>query len=477
MRLVLPVIAALLLAAPAVAGGPAMRVGATEDAVKETSLVEATAQMNLLKLAGMESVRVTVVWAPGATAPGADELVRLDNVVGAARLAGITAYVGVSNFGSRTTPLTEEARGDFAKFAAVIAARYPSLRGMVIGNEPNLNRFWLPQFNPDGSNAAAPAFLELLATTYDAIKAANPRMRVIGVGLSPRGGDNPDGARHTHSPTKFIRDLGAAYRASGRTTPVMDAFAFHPYGDNSSQPPTFQHPNTTTIALADYGKLVKLLGEAFDGTAQKGSTLPILYGEYGIESQVPAAKAGLYSGTEPTTTRPTDEATQGAYYKTAIALAFCQPNVEGILLFHAIDEKALPAWQSGVFYPDGTPKSSIAAVRDAAAQSRRGVIAKCEGLKLTPKLRLLRWPAASLLRKRQASVSFTCDIDCSYEARLERRGRLVTRKTGTAIGGVLKPVPLRKNLATGDYSLRLTLTAPVNPGPALVRSSPPLRIL
>src|SRR5215208_3840235 len=262
----------------------------------------------------------------------------------------------------------------------------------------------------------------------------------------------------------------------GRTLPVMDALAFHPYGDNSSQPPTFAHPRTSSIGIADYEKLVGLLAEAFDGTAQKGSALPILYDEYGVETQIPSPKSPLYSGSEPTTTLPTDEATQGTFYGTAIAISFCQPRIEGILLFHTVDEETLATWQSGLFYADGTPKASIAAVRDAAARSRRGVIAKCEGLQLTPRLRLIRWPAVSLLRKHEASVSFTCHIDCRYEALLTRSGRLVTLKVGTAVGAVRKSVPLRKNLASGDYKLRLTLTAPVNTGPALVRTSAALHV-
>ncbi len=67
----------------------------------------------------------------------------------------------------------------------------------------------------------------------------------------------------------------------------MDALAIHVYGDNSSVAPTVAHPLNTSIGVADYDKLVGLLGEAFDGTAQPGSTLPILYGEYGVETQIP----------------------------------------------------------------------------------------------------------------------------------------------------------------------------------------------
>src|SRR6266571_3577999 len=239
----------VVLPGRAVAGGPAMQVGASEDEVEQPTLAQTKAKLDLLKLAGLTTARVTVIWAPGQV-------------------------------GSRTAPLSDDDQESFAALAAAVAARFPTVRGITVSNEPNLNRFWLPQFNPDGTDAAAPAYERLLAKTYDAVKRVRPTMLVVGGAVSPRGGDNPDASRLTHSPTVFIQDMGAAYRASGRTTPIMDLFAIHPYGDNSSQPPTFQHPNSTSIGVGDYGKLVALLGQAFDGTAQPGSSLPILYDEY-----------------------------------------------------------------------------------------------------------------------------------------------------------------------------------------------------
>ena len=467
----LAALCALLLPGRAAAGGPSLQIGAAEDAVQKLTLVQSKAELDLLKLAGLTSVRVTATWRPGATAPSEDDATRLGSVVGAAALDGFLVYVSVSQFGSGTTPLTDQAQSDFAHYAASIAAKFPTLRAIIVGNEPNLNRFWLPQFNPDGTDAAAPAFESLLAKTYDAIKAVRPKLEVIGVALSPRGGDNPNSIRLTHSPTTFIKDLGAAYRVSGRTTPIMDAFGFHPYGDNSSQAPTFEHPNSTSIGLADYGKLVALLGQAFDGTAQPGSTLPIFYDEYGVESVIPAAESPLYTGTEKMTTQPVDETTQASYYRTALALAFCQPNVEGILVFHAIDESTLDGWQSGLYYADGTPKSSLPGVRDAFAQVRRGIIAHCDGLQLTPKLRYLLWPRVAQLRRGRMVVAFACDIDCRYAVSVAKQLR-----TGVAVGGVKITVTFPKRVAKGTYRVRLVLTAPVNPGPSLQRQSPPLSV-
>ena len=61
---------------------------------------------------------------------------------------------------------------------------------------------------------------------------------MIGGALAHAGVDRPGTGRDTHSPTAFIRDMGQAYRASGRTKPIMDEFAMHPYMLDSSQPPT-----------------------------------------------------------------------------------------------------------------------------------------------------------------------------------------------------------------------------------------------
>jgi hypothetical protein len=237
---------------------------------------------------------------------------------------------------------------------------------VIIGNEPNLNLFWQPQFAADGTSAAPAAFLALLARTYDTVKAASPTVTVIGAGLAPRGTDRPGGRRPTHSPTTFLRSMGEAYRASGRDRPVMDMLSIHPYGEDSSVPPDLSHPRSTTIGLADYDKLVALLGEAFDGTAQPGSALPVVYGEYGIETTV-AGHEAAYTGVEPPSIRPVDPVTQGERYAHVIGLAACRPTVRMLLLFHVTDEPQLERLQSGVRYADGTPKASLPTVRDAIA--------------------------------------------------------------------------------------------------------------
>jgi hypothetical protein len=390
---------------------------------------------------------------------------------------GIAVYVEVMNFGSKTTPLTSQQQEDFAAYAAAIVRKDPSFQNVIVGNEPNNNRFWLPQFGLDGSDAAAASYESLLATTYDALKAVSPDVQVIGGAVSPRGGDKPDTGKPTHSPTQFTSDLVAAYKATGRTTPIMDAYDAHVYEDNSSLPPSFAHPKTTTIALADYGKLQGLLA-GFDGTAQPGSTLPIVYGEFGVESQIPAAEASHYTGTEPTTTKPVPETTQGTYYHDALALAFCQPNVKAFFVFHAFDEPALAAWQSGVYYVDGTPKASLPVVRAAIRDSTGGVIAKCPGLQLTPKA-LVGFPTGKALATRPLKVLVRCDIDCNALVRLSlqpQNSTTLETRAHLQAGVVTRLALPQRKIAGGTYRFSVRLLAPVNVGPPKVVLGRPVSI-
>jgi hypothetical protein len=413
--------------------------------------------MDLAALAGLSVVRMTSTWSPGVQSVSGDDEVVLRNVSAAAQLDGVRLMLSIYPRDSRTTPLSSQARGQFAAYAASVAREFPSITDFVVGNEPNLNRFWMPQFGAGGVDLAARSYELLLAKTYDALKAVSPDVNVIGGALSPRGEDKVGSARQTHSPTAFIADLGAAYKASGRQIPIMDAFAFHPYPENSATGPNFPHPNSTSIGLADYAKLVGLLGAAFDGTAQRGTTLPILYDEFGIETTIPASKASLYTGTEPSTTKPVDETMQAEMYREAMQMTFCQPTALGILLFHIQDEAALSGWQSGLYYVDGTPKTSLYPVRGDAFDVHRGIVAGCPGLKLTPKLVI----TTGKPDKTGIKVTLTCSLDCNYTVTLDTR-----RLTGTAVGKTPKTLVFKGALRTGVHRVTAQGVVPVNTGPA-----------
>ena len=191
-------------------------------------------------------------------------------------------------------------------------------------------------------------------------------MEVIGGGLAARGADRPNGKRPTHSPTAFIRDLGAAYRDSGRSRPLMDAFSMHVYGETSRTPPTRTHLGTS-IGIADYEKLEALLREAL------GRTTPIVYGEYGVNTTIPPHELAAYSGAE-VGKHPVDASTQARYYAEAIGLAACQPLVEMLLFFHVTDEPQLERFQTGMYYADKTPKPGLEKVAQVADAAFAGTI-------------------------------------------------------------------------------------------------------
>jgi hypothetical protein len=352
-------------------------IGAAEDAGRQPDDAVARAQMANASRVGFNTIRLTQMWTTGERALAAGDQTALGNAIRESTASDIRIVLSIYPVGSSVTPITAQAQADFAAFVADIARRYPDLHDFIVGNEPNINRFWLPQFGPNGEDVAAQAYERLLATTYDAVKGIRSHSTVYGGALAPRGSDKPDTGRDTHSPTAFIADLGAAYKASGRTQPIMDAFAFHPYPETSATGPGLAHPNTTAIGLADHAKLVGLLGSAFDGTAQDGSTLPVLYDEFGVETAIPVTKAAAYTGTEPATTHPVDEAAQAQIYARALAVAACQPGVLGLLLFHVQDEPALSGWQSGEFYADGSPKSSLLTVRAAVRRAQQAKPADC----------------------------------------------------------------------------------------------------
>ena len=339
-------------------------VGGVEDAAKWGDPI---ANMDRARTAGFRVIVLSSVWTSGAAAPDQPEVDRLRAAIDAADNAGIHPVVAVYSF-SRDTPVTAPARVDFASYAAAILRAIPELRYISLGNEPNSNRFWMPQFGAGGTDAAAADYFRLLRVTYPAVKAASPNVTVLGGSLAARGADNPRGIRQTHSPARFILDLGRAFRASGLRRPPLDLFSLHPYPANSSIPPTVALPHSTSIGIADYPRLVRLLTQAF------GHPPPIVYGEYGIETEIPRRELDLYSGHRAPSIKPVSEMRQADDYVEAIRLASCQPLVRMLVFFHVTDESQFTGLQTGLYYPNERPKQSLWRVAEWARAAEKGQI-------------------------------------------------------------------------------------------------------
>ena len=365
-------------------------VGAAEDVGKTADYAFAKTSMDKAKLAGFDSIRITQTWTKDQTKLGAVRRARprqRDQRRPVHRAAGRALALPVRferdpahRRAARRFRVVRGRRGD---------AAIPFVHDFIVGNEPNLNRFWLPQFNPDGTDAAAPAYEQLLATTYDALKTVRPRSTVYGGALAPRGVDKPNTGRDTHSPTAFITDLGAAYRASGRAAPDHGCVRIPSVpGDVDRQGRTFR---------------IRTARRSASPTTRGSSACsePRSTARPSVARHCPCSTTS--SGSRPRSRRPrhrctsapsppprsrSAEATQAQYYLQAMQMTFCQPTVLGLMLFHVQDEPDLSAWQSGEYYVDGTPKTSLLPVRRAAFSVRRGIVAACPGLQLTPKLKL-----------------------------------------------------------------------------------------
>src|SRR5262249_1631181 len=151
----------------------------------------------------------------------------LDRMVPVAQAQGVQIVFAIYPQTPASAPTTQAAADSFCDYAVKVMQRYPYVRRVIVGNEPNEPRFWQPIWN--GSEPASPAAMErVLASCYDRLKAYDRSLEVIGVGLSPRGNDNPGAASNASiSPVRFIAALGDAYRKSGRTQPLFDTWSWH----------------------------------------------------------------------------------------------------------------------------------------------------------------------------------------------------------------------------------------------------------
>ena len=113
--------------------------------------------MTSFRLAGFRAVRVTSFWRPGLTEPERRRARRtLRNVADAATRNGVRVYVTVMSPDRRRRRSPTRRAATSRPTPPRSYARRPSIEHVIVGNEPNLNRFWLPQFALDGSSAAPP---------------------------------------------------------------------------------------------------------------------------------------------------------------------------------------------------------------------------------------------------------------------------------------------------------------------------------
>jgi len=309
-------------------------VGVDDDTLKWTA--DPLGVVRWQQSLGVHAVRVWVPWSGEARPSGA----RLTELARAEQAAQKTRVV-LAVFGfARDTPTDARMQARFCGYARSALGLVPHARAIVVWNEANSPAYW---------SGTPTEYESLLARCYDS--------------LHRRGLTVLDSTASAHAPETFLRAVGVAYRASGRSQPIVDAFGHNPYPASALEPPDVAHA-PGFAGEGDYARLDRILRSSF------GRTPDIWYLEDGFQSAVPARLDSHYDGSEnvPTLT----PARQALLLGQAIRLAACQRDVHAFFNFELVDETRLAGWQSGLIWRGVHRKPALRAFEAAVRQAASG---------------------------------------------------------------------------------------------------------
>jgi hypothetical protein len=499
----------LAASAPALAD---LSVGAADDGGKLAD-DGGTWFLEQMRAAGLQENRITIGWDPDlpTTIPRKEQL---DRYLANASAAGIRVMILIAPTRARSLAVSPGDRNAFVRFLAQVARTYPAVKEIGVGNEPNQPRFWQPQFSSSGRSLACGTYERVLAQAYDALKAVDSSIVVIGVSLSPRGNDNALAAVNAStSPVRCIRELGLAYRASRRTKPIMDELAFHPHPNSYTDGYRvgYRWPNAGTSNL---GRIKQAVWDAFNRTGQPTfaeagrpvfkAALPPLrvrLNEVGWQVAVPDSSIDAYYGRE-SVSRLADERSQAEIYSALIPYFACDSSVRSMLYYGLVDEPDLDRWQAGLIRADRTRRPSFGAVQSALSRG----LARCNRRPTTWRhtTKVVGATARFGERRRSATDTTWSFVAASEEASLYRAamyrlpGRRFTpvqrKRLLAAVGRRRSPKPVfsargkarahvgafirfpRKRLARGTYVFAVRLSAEMNPSRQSVLVSKPFAV-
>jgi hypothetical protein len=440
-------------------GGPSLlSVGTTDDFGKYAEDGGASF-FSTLREVGMGVNRMDVLWHAGQTAPDASELGFLDRSIAQAQRSGVRVVLSVYPATAR-----DHDAAQLCAFARSLAGRYPSVNDFVIGNEPNKSDFWSP--------VDPAAYTRLLATCYDqlhplgvTVSGGTVSARKVGSGMSP---------------VEFIASMGSAYKALGRSAPVMDKLSFHPYPNpetiGKGVDAGYEWPNA---GIPELDRIKQAVEDAFHGTAQPtfAGSLRLALDEVGWQAAIAPQFASLYSGAENAAT--VDEAAQAQNNAALVQRAACDPLVSDLLFFHLVDQKELASgpttggWQSGLLRADLSRRPAFDATRGAIG-------AGCGGARhaWTPATKVVGGSVTLTATKQQVrvngrtqqglkfAIAASSDEGVAWKLTIATAaGKVVAAKQGARTArfdakNFIAPVLV----GSGSYKATFTLSATTNPG-------------
>jgi hypothetical protein len=444
---------------------------------------------------GYQDLRMTVQWNE-ATPTVIPFQSNLKLAVDCAKLNNIRPILAIYPLHPNAIGSNAGVQAQFATFVSLVGQAFPDVKDVIVGNEPNVNRFWQPQYS-GGNDAAATDYEHTLAQSYDALKTVRPDSIVWGPAISSRGNDNANAASNpSHSPVWFIKYMGDAYKASGRTKPIFDEFNMHPYPPTQDTDPfskPFQWPQA---GAANLDRVKQAIWDAFNGTGQPTVTeqpggktaqfaapqaAPIDLDEAGEQTVVTGHEAA-YDGT-PENVSPISEAQQSTAHVELAEIGACDPAVKTVLYFPLIDDTGISTgFQSGNLFADFAKKASYAGMKTKIASAKGVCQGGVAGIPQTwahttqvigaqaifggPGTDVGSQPTDKPAGTTGAWTSVTVNEDATYTATLSQvGGKTVGTLTGTAKAYFKPGLHFTSSgpLAVGTYQFTIVLKAATNP--------------
>lgn len=351
IRVLLAVLAALALAAPAQAASPGLSV----DLNWGISNAEQDAEAARVRESGADWVRMTLRWSTVETSQGVYDptwLAHTDRAVALARAAGAKVLISIyeapawaSGSSSRNTPANP---ATIAPFAEYVAKRYAGkVDAWEVWNEPDLTHFWNSGYSPA-------AYTALLRAAYPALKRGDPSARVVFGGLDYTYYAWNGGAGYHGK--DFVM---AAYEAGAKG--FFDVMAVHPYTACGQKDPgeTDRYPDgwIQESSFARYRNIRSTM-------LANGDDKPIFLSEFGWNTSSAACNpsAGVHHG-------GVSEATQAEYLTKAFEVMAEDPYVEAAFWYSFRNwetDADAPNSRYGLLRSDFSPKPSFAAFKAVA---------------------------------------------------------------------------------------------------------------
>ena len=177
--------------------GPGFVVGFSEDLPRAIGPDAVTPARDL----GAKAFRFTLQWAPGRTRVADSDIANFEDAV--RDTAGMGVVLAVYSYpDAQQAPKTPAARDEYCAYVRDALTRLPSIRDVVIWNEPNKSQFWSPK------SAEAPvAYEALLARCYDVLHSAFADVNVIGFALSSTGNEESSRTQNNNKINSLGRNV------------------------------------------------------------------------------------------------------------------------------------------------------------------------------------------------------------------------------------------------------------------------------